>query len=142
KRKMTLPLLIGGATTSRIHTAVKIAPKYEGPVIHVLDASKSVPMVGSLLNQNAELREKFILDVKREYETLRESHASRQTAKNYIGIEEARKNRLPIDWDNTYIKKPSFLGTKVLNDYPLEQIREYIDWTPLFQAWELKGKYP
>lgn len=142
KRKMTLPLLIGGATTSRIHTAVKIDPHYDGPVIHVLDASKSVPVVGALLNQNVETKEKFRLDMKQEYQALRVSHASRQTAKNYISIEEARKNRFPIDWNETEIKRPSFLGIKILNNYPLEEIREYIDWTPFFQAWELKGKYP
>lgn len=142
KRKLTLPLLIGGATTSRIHTAVKIDPNYSGAVVHVLDASKSVPVVGSLLNQDKALSNKFVEDIKQEYVQLRESHASRQSAKNYISIEEARRNRFPINWENTEIKKPSFLGVKTFRNYPLEEIREYIDWTPFFQAWELKGRYP
>ncbi len=142
KRKMKLPLLIGGATTSRIHTAVKIDPGYSGPVVHVLDASKSVPVVGNLLNQDEALATKYRQELKLQYENLRTDHASRRREKEMVSIEAARKNKFTIDWASTKIVKPNFLGVKVLIDYPLSELREYIDWTPFFSSWELKGKYP
>ncbi len=138
--KLTLPLLIGGATTSRIHTAVKIDPVYDGPVVHVLDASRSVPVASELISM--ETREKFKQNIKREYSALRKDHESRQLEKHYITLTDARKNRVPIDWNTTPITKPSFLGTKVFVEYPLEEIRKYIDWTPFFQTWMLAGRYP
>ncbi|MGE5679465.1 MAG: methionine synthase [Bacillota bacterium] len=137
---MKTPLLIGGATTSKVHTAVKIAPGYSGAVIHVLDASRSVPVVSNLINPNN--RDKFIEEIKENYQRIREDHKKRQDEKNFISIEEARKNRYQIDWEKTDIIKPEHKGITVLNDFPLEELREYIDWTPLFSAWELKGRYP
>jgi 5-methyltetrahydrofolate--homocysteine methyltransferase len=140
RRGFKVPLLIGGATTSRVHTAVKIAPNYSGTVIHVLDASRSVPVVSSLLSSEA--RENFVEKLKEEYNKLREDHLARQANKKYITLDEARKNKLNIDWNNSDIKAPNCLGITILNDYSLEEIRKYIDWTPFFTAWELKGKYP
>ncbi len=138
--KMELPLLIGGATTSRIHTAVKIDPVYDGPVVHVLDASRSVPVASELIS--LETRKKFKENIKREYRDLRKDHESRQQEKNYITLADARKNRVAIDWNMQEITKPSFLGTKIFNEFPLEEIRKYIDWTPFFQTWMLYGRYP
>lgn len=134
-----LPLLIGGATTSRIHTAVKIAPFYSGPAVHVLDASRSVPVTGSLLGEQ---RETFHGSIKAEYEKLRTDHLNRSREKKYISINEARDNKHKVDWDATQTTKPSFLGTKTFTQYPLEEIAAYIDWTPFFQTWEMKGRYP
>jgi 5-methyltetrahydrofolate--homocysteine methyltransferase len=137
---MVLPLLIGGATTSRIHTAVKIDPVYSGPVVHVLDASRSVPVASEFINPDT--RGAFKSRVKEEYVKLRSEHEGRQQAKNYISLPEARKNKVKINWSNTSISKPSFLGKKVLVNYPLEEIAKYIDWTPFFQTWMLFGRYP
>jgi 5-methyltetrahydrofolate--homocysteine methyltransferase len=139
-QKMTIPLLIGGATTSRLHTAVKIDPVYDGAVVHVLDASRSVPVASELIS--TESRVNFKAKIKQEYIDLRKDHESRQQLKNYISIAEARKNKVKIDWDATTITKPSFLGKRVLANYPLEEIAKYIDWTPFFQTWMLYGKYP
>lgn len=138
--KMNLPLLIGGATTSRIHTAVKIDPVYDGPVVHVLDASRSVPVASELINPKT--RGAFQSKTKNEYALLRKDHESRQQSKNYISLEEARRNRVKIDWEKQSVKQPSFLGKKALLDYPLAEIRKYIDWTPFFQTWMLYGRYP
>ena len=140
REKMTLPLLIGGATTSRIHTAVKIDQAYDGPVVHVLDASRSVPVASEFINPetSTKVKKKF----KDEYAKLRVDHASRQETKSYIKLEDARKNQTKIDWTTTRIVKPAFLGNKVFRDYPLEEIKEYIDWTPFFQTWMLAGRYP
>ncbi|QHT69820.1 methionine synthase [Rhodocytophaga rosea] len=135
-----IPLLIGGATTSRIHTAVKIAPNYSGAVVHVLDASRSVPVAGKLANMKS--IGEFSAEIKAEYEKLRLDHASRQKDKNYIPIEKARENRTKIDWESTKITKPAFLGNKYFHDYDLAEIARYIDWTPFFQTWQLQGKYP
>ena len=140
KQNFKLPLLIGGATTSRIHTAVKIDPNYSGPVVHVLDASRSVPVAGELINP--ETRPDYQVKVKDEYRKLREDHASRKDIKTYLKFEEAQKNKVAIDWENTVITKPPVLGNQVFNDYSLEEISHYIDWTPFFQTWMLKGKYP
>ncbi|KAF4530791.1 hypothetical protein B566_EDAN019336, partial [Ephemera danica] len=140
KRGMKIPLLIGGATTSRVHTAVKIDPHYSGSVVYVLDASKSVPVASNLLSPD--LHENYKADVKQEYVEFREEYANKQTAKNYISLTEARKNKLKIDWENTEIKKPTFLGTKVFENYSLKEIAEFIDWTPFFQTWDLHGRYP
>lgn len=138
--KMELPLLIGGATTSRIHTAVKIDPVYDGPVVHVLDASRSVPVASELISTTT--RGSFKSKMKDEYLKMRKDHESRQQAKNYISLAEARKNKVNINWNATSITKPKFIGKKVFLKYPLEEIRSYIDWTPFFQTWMLYGRYP
>ncbi len=134
-----VPLLIGGATTSKTHAAVKIAPNYSNPTIHVLDASRSVTVAGSLLSKE---KEKFTHSVKQEYDNLRTTFKSRKDEKKYLSIEEARNNKYKIDWKKTRITKPLLLGRKVFENFPLDKIRERIDWTPFFLTWELKGKYP
>ncbi len=140
RQGFALPLLIGGATTSKVHTAVKIAPGYSGPVVHVLDASRSVSVVSSLLSPEA--KEGFVQEVTEEYENVRTQHAQRTSSRVYLSLEQARRNRFTSDWRQTPITKPNRPGITVLRDYPLEEIRRYIDWTPFFMAWELKGKYP
>ncbi len=142
RRGIRLPLLIGGATTSRIHTAVKIAPNYSGTTVHVLDASRSVPVVSNLINPDDKIKTQFEKDIQNEYKKLREDHLKKQEAKKYISLEEARKNKLKIDWSKEEIIKPVMTGVRVLKNYPLETLRSYIDWTPFFLTWELKGKYP
>ncbi len=141
RQGFTIPLLIGGATTSRIHTAVKIDPHYSGPVIHVLDASKSVPVAGRLM-QNEQTNKEIYDEIKEQYAQLRIDHASRQKDKNYVPIEKARLNTPKIDWDNFKATKPQFLGNKYFMDYDLAEIAKYIDWTPFFSTWQLSGKYP
>nr|WP_262707500.1 methionine synthase [Larkinella soli] len=142
RQGFTIPLLIGGATTSRIHTAVKIDPHYSGPVIHVLDASRSVPVAGRLTSETDATREDIFREIKAEYAKLREDHARRRQDKNYLTIGQARHNRTAIDWSDFEPVKPTFLGNRYFKDYPLEEIAKYIDWTPFFQTWQLHGKYP
>ena len=133
-----LPLLIGGATTSRAHTAVKIAPQYSEPVVHVLDASRAVPVATSLLSD--ESKAGFVAQHRAEYETVRKTHASpRQPV---VSIEVARSRRTPIEWRIEDIAVPEFTGVRVLDDFPLATLREFIDWTPFFHTWGLKGVYP
>lgn len=139
-RGMKIPLLIGGATTSRMHTAVKIAPKYSGSVVHVLDASRSVPVAGSLLSK--ENKEEFEAGIKTEYAALREMHESKKSGKESITIEAARANRTPIEWSIDDLYTPKFTGTKVFEEYSLEELAKFIDWTPFFQTWELAGRFP
>jgi 5-methyltetrahydrofolate--homocysteine methyltransferase len=135
-----IPLMIGGATTSKIHTAVKIEPAYKkGVTVHVLDASRSVTVVESLLGQK---KEAFIQNLKTEYAEIRKRHESSREIKNYLSIEEARNNRYAPDWDTISIASPQKPGVHVFEDYDLGEIREYIDWTPFFQTWELAGRYP
>src|SRR6478736_6481726 len=133
-----LPLLIGGATTSKAHTAVKIAPHYSEPVVHVLDASRAVPVTTSLLSDEG--KEAFVAAHRTEYEKLRRTHASPK--QKLLPIEEARSHRLPIEWKPEDVPTPEFTGTRVLHDFPLATLRDYIDWTPFFHTWELKGVYP
>jgi 5-methyltetrahydrofolate--homocysteine methyltransferase len=140
REKMDLPLLIGGATTSRIHTAVKIDPVYSGPVVHVLDASRSVPVASELISPST--RKAFQEKVKREYEAMRKDHEGRQQLKNYISLSEARKNKIAIDWNSSDVLRPNVLGRKTFLGYPLSEIVSYIDWTPFFQTWMLAGQYP
>jgi len=140
REKMDLPLLIGGATTSRIHTAVKIDPVYSGVVVHVLDASRSVPVASELINLDT--RGAFKARIKQEYIDLRKDHEGRQQLKNYIPLDQARKNCTKIDWSQVQFTKPAFTGRKEFVNYPLEEIRKYIDWTPFFQTWMLAGRYP
>lgn len=140
REKMELPLLIGGATTSRIHTAVKIDPVYSGPVVHVLDASRSVPVASELINPST--RNDFKNRIKDEYNKMRIDHASRQESKSYITLADARANKVKIDWKNTHFTKPALTGRREYIAYPLEEIRKFIDWTPFFQTWMLAGRYP
>ena len=140
RQKIDLPLLIGGATTSRLHTAVKIAPEFRGTTVHVLDASKSVGVVSSLLSKDS--KENFSKEIKEEYKKLKAEHSARREEKEFISIEQARLNSLKIDFSDYSIKPPKNFGTVVLDDYPLAEIRKYIDWTPFFITWELKGRYP
>ncbi len=140
RRGMTQPLLIGGATTSRMHTAVKIAQQYDNGVIHVLDASRSVTVAGSLLSK--EQKADFLSGIKGEYDKLRDDFANKKTVKNYLRFEEAQKNNAVIDWDNFTPVVPTFTGTKTFTTYDLKEIAEYIDWQPFFIAWEMHGKFP
>jgi 5-methyltetrahydrofolate--homocysteine methyltransferase len=140
KEGMSIPLLIGGATTSKVHTAVKIDQHYtSGQAVYVLDASRSVTVVENLLGEK---KNAFIQNVKEEYERLRETYSKRQQTKETISLAEARKNKYQIDWEAHPPQKPNFIGTKTFTDYDLKEISEYIDWTPFFRTWELAGKYP
>ncbi|HVX48719.1 MAG TPA: methionine synthase, partial [Chitinophagaceae bacterium] len=140
RRGMNMPLLIGGATTSRVHTAVKIAPGYENGVVHVLDASRSVTVVSSLLSR--EQKKGFLENINKEYNRIREDFGKKQSAKQYISFAEAQANAVKIDWENYRPPAPAFTGIKVFEDYSLAEIRPYIDWAPFFIAWELGGRFP
>ncbi|HET8861332.1 methionine synthase [Marivirga sp.] len=139
KRGLKTPVMIGGATTSRIHTAVKIKPNYSGPVIHVNDASRSVTVAGKLLGKD---KEDFYKEIENEYAEAKAGHSKRGESKNYVSIKEARTNKFQIDWDRYKPYAPKKIGAQVLKDYDLKEIAEYIDWTPFFQTWEMKGRYP
>jgi 5-methyltetrahydrofolate--homocysteine methyltransferase len=140
KQGLNKPLLIGGATTSKIHTAVKITPHYHAPVIHVKDASKSVGVVSNLLSSS--LRDDFVKNTRKDYDELKNTYLNVKEKTTYISLEEARKNKLKISWDNENIHLPKFTGIKALTDYPLEEIRDYISWVFFFVVWQLRGKYP
>ena len=140
KRGMNTPLLIGGATTSKEHTAVKIAPNYSAPVVHVRDASQAASTAAGLINE--ERKEDYIREIDEKQEQTRQKHYQRRQAKKYLSLEEARSNKRDINWQAEKIVKPQFLGNKLIDDYPLESLRDYIDWTFFFYAWDLKGKYP
>lgn len=140
KQGFKVPLLIGGATTSRIHAAVKVAPKYSGPTVHVLDASKSVPVVSSLLS--SETSKTYSDSIRAEYIRLAEDHAKRQSSKDIATIGDVRANAFNGDFSKDGIVKPNKLGVFHILDYDLRELREVIDWTPFFQTWELAGKYP
>ncbi len=137
RRGIKLPLLIGGATTSKIHTAVKIEPNYSQPVVHVKDASLAVNVVANLIAGDTAFSEK----IKTEYAEIREFQGKRKP-KNYISLEQARNNKYKIDWANTPVYKPNFTGIKYLIDYPIEELRKYIDWTFFFITWDMKGTFP
>ena len=139
RQGMSIPLLIGGATTSRAHTAVKVEPKYDGPVVWVKDASRSVPTAAALLSD--ELRPKLLADVRADYESLRKRHAGKQD-RPMLPWDQARDNRTPVDWTAYTPPTPRQTGVQVLEDYDLAELREYIDWQPFFNAWEMKGKFP
>ncbi|HTW61278.1 MAG TPA: methionine synthase [Terracidiphilus sp.] len=138
RQGFTLPLLIGGATTSRAHTAVKIAPHYREPVVHVLDASRAVPVTTSLLSEKG--KPAFVEQHRAAYEALRRNYAAPRF--KLVPLEAARAKRAPIEWRTEDIPTPSFIGVRVLDQFPLAELRAYIDWTPFFHAWELKGVYP
>jgi 5-methyltetrahydrofolate--homocysteine methyltransferase len=136
----SLPLLIGGATTSRLHTAVKIAPGYDGPAIHVNDASKAVGVVSKLLSDTA--RDEFVAQIGIEYEEARTRHAQSGRRAKRQNLAASRRNKAPIDWSDYTAPKPAFLGRKVFDDYDIADLRSCIDWTPFFRTWELAGRYP
>ncbi len=140
RRKFNVPLLIGGATTSRTHTAVKIDPRYTEPVVHVKDASRAVGVAQSLLSP--ELKAKLCPEVEREYTVLRERHKDRQAGIKWLSLAEARDNRLPVDWEEYEPPEPALPGIRVFDDYSLAELRSYIDWTPFFLTWELAGRFP
>ncbi len=140
RRGMKLPLLIGGATTSRMHTAVKIAPQYDEGIVHVLDASRSVTVAGSLLSK--EQKPAFLSGIKREYDKLKEDFGNKRSAKVYLSLEKAQQNGAVIDWDSFKPVTPAFTGTRIFEDHDLNEIAEYIDWQPFFIAWEMHGKFP
>ncbi|TDJ03459.1 MAG: methionine synthase, partial [Caldithrix sp.] len=135
-----VPLLIGGATTSRVHTAVKIEPNYSGPTMHVLDASRSVTVVNKLINEK--LKDSFLKEIENEYEKVRVDHKRRQESKTYLTLKQARANKVKINWQESRITTPKKPGITTLQDYALAEIRNYIDWTPFFITWELHGKFP
>ncbi len=137
---LKLPLLIGGATTSRIHTAVKIDPKYSNAAVYVADASRAVGVVGELLSE--ERSEAYVQSVKDEYAQMREKRSQRESTRKFVTLEQARANGFEDDWDNYTPPVPTFTGIKTFDDYDLAELVDYIDWTPFFHAWELAGKYP
>lgn len=139
KLNIKIPIMIGGATTSRAHTAVKIAPEYAATVVHVNDASRAVTVASSLLQ--AETKDNYVKVIREEYDKLREGYLNRSREKNYLSIEEARQNKLQLDWNNYNPVKPNFIGTKTV-EVELSELVDFIDWTPFFQSWELFGKYP
>jgi 5-methyltetrahydrofolate--homocysteine methyltransferase len=140
RRGMTQPLLIGGATTSRTHTAVKIAQEYDNGVVYVLDASRSVTVAGTLLNPDN--KEQYLQSIKDEYVQLRHDFANKKTIKSYLTFKEAQQNPVAISWDDYTPPVPTFTGMRPFVDYDLNEIRQYIDWGPFFITWEMRGKYP
>jgi 5-methyltetrahydrofolate--homocysteine methyltransferase len=136
----SLPLLIGGATTSSIHTAVKIAPAYQQPVVHVVDASRAVGVAASLLNPG--LQAAFVAQLWTDQEAARVAHRERKPQRSLLTLPQARERRTRIDWTAETVARPSFLGVRALDEYPLDQIVPYIDWSPFFHVWELRGRYP
>ena len=139
KLNIKIPIMIGGATTSRAHTAVKIAPEYKETVVHVNDASRAVTVASNLLQ--AETKGSYVKAIREEYDKLRDGYLNRSRDKNYHTIESARKNKLQLDWDNFTPLKPNFIGTKTI-EVELSQLVDFIDWTPFFNSWQLFGKYP
>lgn len=140
RRGMQQPLLIGGATTSRTHTAIRIAPQYAGGVIHVLDASRSVTVAGQLLNPQT--KPAYLEEKKKEYQDLSAEFAAKKAVKQYIPYTEASRNVVSLTWEDYTPPRPSFLGTRTFLDYDLREIRRFIDWGPFFLTWEMRGKYP
>ena len=137
-----IPLLIGGATTSKTHTAVKIEPEYNGPVVHVLDASRAVAVASSLLGEDENQRSNFVLDTQAAYQRIRDQRAGRTSHKKYHSLEAARANKLQLDWANYTPQTPNTSGIQVFDQIDLEALTDYIDWTPFFSSWQLGGKFP
>ncbi len=142
RRNIDIPLLIGGATTSKTHTALKIEPAFSGVTVHVLDASKSVAVVSNLTTDNEDVKSNFILDVKNDLERVRVSRIKRDDSKKYLSIADARQKKVDVDWAAYTAHQPTFIGAKALPCYSLAELAEYIDWTPFFSSWQLAGKYP
>ncbi len=137
---LTMPLLVGGATTSPVHTAVKISPNYDGPIVHVNDASRAVGVATNLISDTA--RESYVADVAAEYQALRERHANRNKKPHLQSLQAAREAKFDVDWSGLTPPRPTFLGIKSFGGYDLDELVAYIDWTPFFRTWELKGAYP
>jgi len=140
RQKLTIPLLIGGATTSKAHTAVKINPEYKNAVVHVNDASRAVTVVGDLLNP--ETKNEYVAKLKKDYEEFRDRFLNRGKAKQYLTISEARRNKYTIDWNTSQIVKPKEMGVQVLEQISLKDLLDFIDWSPFFRSWDLHGKFP
>jgi 5-methyltetrahydrofolate--homocysteine methyltransferase len=140
KKKLKIPLLIGGATTSKIHTALRIDPEYSAPVVYVKDASRSVNVVNNLLSES--LKENYIKDLKEEYQKSIEKYEKTKSGDKYLAIEDARKNQFKIDWTKYEAKRPAFFGNKLLENFPIKQLIKYIDWTFFFHQWDVPGRYP
>ena len=140
RRNFHLPLMIGGATTSRMHTAIRIAPEYEKGVVHVLDASRSVTVAGSLLNET--LKTPFLKNIEEEYEKLKSDFANKKSGKQLLSYQDAKKNKTKINWAKFDPVKPELTGVKIFDNMDLQEIAEYIDWQPFFIAWEMHGKFP
>jgi len=140
RRGLTTPIILGGATTSKVHTAVKIAPVYSGPVVHVIDASRAVGVASNLLSKTK--GEAYAADVRADYAAMKLKHEQTQRDREQHTIAQARANKLDVDFSENAPAKPTFLGTKVFDDYPLADLVDHIDWTPFFRTWELKGNYP
>src|SRR5690606_23864099 len=139
KKNLNIPLIIGGATTSRAHTSVKIAPNYSNTVVHINDASRAVTVVGNLLQKDNKI---FKEQIREEYDKFREQFLKRTKQKEYLSIQDARKNKYKIDWNTTEIIKPKQLGVHVLNNFDLKKLEAFIDWSPFFRSWDLHGRYP
>ncbi|HCY81873.1 MAG TPA: methionine synthase, partial [Xanthomarina gelatinilytica] len=139
KKNLDIPLIIGGATTSRAHTSVKIAPNYSETVVHINDASRAVTVVGNLLQKDNKV---FKKQIREEYDAFREQFLKRTKEKVYLTIEEARKNKFQIDWNTSEIVKPKQLGVQILEDFDLKKLEAFIDWSPFFRSWDLHGRYP
>lgn len=140
RQEFNIPLIIGGATTSRIHAAVKIAPNYSGPSVHVLDASRSVTVCSTLMSDDN--RDEYIQQIESEYTKAREAHLSKKSDKRFISLDEAREKKFAINLNGSVPPAPAFTGVKVFDNFPLEDLVPYIDWTPFFHTWELRGSYP
>ena len=140
RHNMSIPLLIGGATTSKAHTAVKIDPKYKNAVVHVNDASRAVTVVGDLLNKKTNTQ--YVSNLKEDYKEFRTKFLGRKKKQTYLNIEQARERKFKIEWPKANITKPNFLGVKVIEDISLADLKPYIDWTPFFISWDLHGKFP
>jgi len=138
--EMDVPLMIGGATTSKAHTAVKIEQNYKGPTVWVKDASRAVGVAQKLISED--MKADFVKELREDYDQVRINHAGRRKKTNWANLQEARDNKVKINWESSDIGTPAFTGVKVFEDYPLDEIKDYIDWTPFFYAWELKGRYP
>ncbi len=142
RQNFTIPLMIGGATTSKTHTAVKVEPHYKGATVHVLDASRAVAVASSLLSDDENTAADYILDTRTEYARIREQRKGRKSNKKYLTLTKARANKTELDWTNYAPPQPAFTGIKVFENYDLEELSEYIDWTPFFSSWQLAGKFP
>ena len=139
KERLDMPLIIGGATTSRAHSAVKIAPHYSNTVVHINDASRAVTVVGNLLQKDNKVYKE---QIREEYETFRAQFLNRGKQKTYLSLEDARQNKFQINWENVEIQQPNTLGIKVIEDFNIKSLEDYIDWTPFFRSWDLHGKFP
>ena len=137
-----IPLMIGGATTSKTHTAVKINPQYNGPVVHVLDASRSVAVASTLLSEDEDVRNNFVIDLKQNYQALKVARENRSDIKKYLALDQARENKLQLDWEAYQVFEPVHPGIQVFNKIDLNDLVNFIDWTPFFMSWQLAGKYP